>query len=107
MVVWCLVLFCYAVLSVPSIFSKHLFLLRKRELVAFHYLSFCCVYSVVGGLQYVLVFPGQLTFWSFQPHVYYNQNRSALLCKVMSDNSLLAVNSVNTLSMGISIADLI
>ena len=58
----------------------------------------------MGGLQCVLVFPGQLTFWSF--HLYYNQNRSALLCKVMSDNSLLAVNSVNRLSMVIAIADL-
>ena len=33
-----------------------------------------------------------LTFWSF--HLYYNQNRSAILCKLLGDNSLLAVNSV-------------
>ena len=40
--------------------------------------------------MYLLV---RLTFWPFR--LFYNQNRSALLCQLVSDNSLLAVNSMN------------
>ena len=49
------------------------------------------------GLQCVIVmymyFLVRFTFWSF--HLYFNQNRSAPLCKLVSDNSLFAVNSMN------------
>ena len=41
-------------------------------------------------------------------HLYCNQNRSAILCKLMSahDNLPLAMNSVNYFTMSIAIADL-
>ena len=38
--------------------------------------------------------------------MYYNPNRSALLCKLMSDYSLLAVNLVSYFTMIIAMADL-
>ena len=38
--------------------------------------------------------------------IYCNQNRLALLLKLMTDNSLMAVSSVNYFAMIIAIADL-
>ena len=51
--------------------------------------------------MYLLV---RLNFRSF--HLYYSQNRSALLCKLKRDNSLLTIYSVNYFTMLIAIADL-
>ena len=60
-----------------------------------------CRGLVCSAYMYFLVRPIFLLF-----HIYYNQNRSALLCKLVIDNSLLAVNSVNYFTMIVVITDL-
>ena len=56
------------------------------------------------GLHCVHILPGQTHFLDISSVL--QSSRSALLCKLVSDNSLLAVNSVNNFTMIIAIADL-
>ena len=89
---------CYTELSVPSIFARRKiesWLLFVNCLPAGLWL--CTVPWV--GLQcgiVIHVFTGQTQF-SVISSIYYSQNRSALLCKLKRDNSLLTIYSVNYL----------
>ena len=58
--------------------------------------------AVYSAVSWFAVCTCMFSFCSF----HYNRNRSALLCKLMSDNSLLVVNSVNYFTMIITKADL-
>ena len=95
-------MFCYAVLSVFCSFTVILLMKREKEgdrcfslivflLVCVCYSSKPLSYGAVGWSAVCdcgISWSYSLLFWSF--HVYYNQNRSALLCKLVSDNSLFA-----------------